>query len=439
MAAIPRGQRLAIVGTGIAGLTAAWLLRDEHAITVFEADDRIGGHGHTVDVEADGGRHAVDTGFMVYNEASYPLFTRLLRHLGVATDPTRLSFSVQIARTGLEYGSASPGALFAQRSNLMRPSFHRMLLDMARFAREAPGLLRGAGTGTAAATATATAGDAAGPGPTLGQFLAARRYSPAFIQNYIVPVGAALWSAVPRRLLDAPALPFVTFMHHHGFLIPGMRRGWRVIRGGARRYVEPLAAPFRDRVRLKTPVRRVRRRAGGVEIATDAGTERFDAVILAAHSDQSLALLADPSPDERDALGAIPFQANDVAVHNDPALLPRRRAAWSAVNYRAPEGDGGPAQVTYLMNAVHGRRTANPLCVTLNRMLAVDSDRLLRRLVHHHPVFTAAAPAAQRRLAAINGRDRTYYCGAWTGDGFQEDGVASAVAVGRLLGRDLPN
>jgi len=432
MAAIARGQRLAIVGTGIAGLTAAWLLRDEHALTVFEADDRIGGHGHTVDVEADGGRHAVDTGFVVYNEASYPLFTRLLRLLGVATDPTRLSFSVQVARTGLEYGTASPAALFAQRRNLVNPSFHRMLFDMARFAREAPALLAGAGTGTAAA------GDPAAPGPTLGEFLAARRYSRPFIENCVVPVGAALWSAAPRRLLDAPALPFVAFVRRHGFLMQAMRRGWRVVRGGARHYVEPLAAPFRERVRLRTPVRRVRRRGDGVELATDAGTERFDAVILAAHSDQSLALLADPSPAERDILGAIPYQANDVAVHDDPALLPRRRAAWSAVNYRAPEGDGGPAQVTYLMNALHGLRTANPLCVTLNRMLAVDSDRLLRRLVHHHPVFTAAAPAAQRRLAAINGRDRTYYCGAWTGDGFQEDGVAGAVTVARMLGRDLP-
>jgi len=431
MAAIPRGQRLAIVGTGIAGLTAAWLLRDQHAITVFEADDRAGGHGHTVDVEADGGRHAVDTGFMVYNEASYPLFTRLLRHLGVATDPTRLSFSVQSARTGLEYGSASFSALFAQRANILRPAFHRMLFDMTRFARETPERV-------AAATAAGTTAATGGPGPTLGQFLAARHYSRPFIDNYIVPLGAALWSAVPRRLLDAPALPFVTFVHHHGFLIPGMRPGWRVVRGGARRYVEPLAAPFRDRLRLRTPVRRVRRRADGVEIATDGGTERFDAVILATHTNQSLALLADPSPDERDSLGAIPFQANDVVVHTDPALLPRHRAAWSAVNYRAPKGDGGPAQVTYLMNAVHGLRTPNPLCVTLNRMLEVDTDRLLRRIVHHHPVFTTAAPAAQRRLAAINGRDRTYYCGAWTGDGFQEDGVASAVAVGRLLGRGLP-
>jgi len=430
MAASPRGQRLAIVGTGIAGLTAAWLLRDEHAVTVFEADERIGGHGHTVDVEADGARHAVDTGFMVFNEASYPLFTRLLRHLGVATDPTRLSFSVQSARTGLEYGSASIGALFAQRSNMMRPSFHRMLFDMARFAREAPGSAAETGAGPTAGTG--------GAGPTLGEFLAARHYSRPFIDNYIVPIGAALRSAVPRRLLDTPALPFVTFVHHHGFLIPRMRRGWRVVSGGARRYVEPLAAPFRDRVRLRTPVRRVRRRAGGVEIATDAGTERFDALILATHADQSLGLLADPSPDERDILGAIPFQANDVVVHTDPALLPRHRAAWSAVNYRAPEGDGGPAQVTYLMNVVHGLRTPSPLCVTLNRMLEVDSDRLLRRHVHHHPVFNAGAPAAQRRLAAINGRDRTYYCGAWTGDGFQEDGVASAVTVGRLLGRDLP-
>jgi len=422
MAAIARGQRLAIVGGGIAGLTAAWLLRDQHAIDVFEAADRPGGHGHSIEVEVDGVRHAVDTGFMVYNEASYPLFTRLLRHLGVATGPTRLSFSVQRARTGLEYGSASIGALFAQRSNLLSPSFHRMLFDMARFARETP------------VPAAET-----GPGPTLGDFLAARRYSRPFIDNYIVPVGAALRSAVPRRLLDAPALPFLTFVHHHGFLVPGRRRGWRFVSGGARRYVEPLVAPFADRVRPGTPVRRVRRNARGVEIATDRGTERFDAVILATHADQALALLADPSEDERAILAAIPFQANDVVVHTDPALLPRHRAAWSAVNCRAPEGDGGPAQVTYLINTLHGLRTPGPVCVTLNRMLEVDPDRLLRRLVHHHPVFSAAAPAAQRRLAAINGSNRTYYCGAWTGDGFQEDGVASAVAVGRLLGgRDLP-
>ena len=416
MAAIPRGQRLAIVGTGIAGLTAAWLLRDHHAITVFEAEDRIGGHGHTVDVETDGGRHAVDTGFMVYNEASYPLFARLLRLLGVATDPARLSFSVQVARSGLEYGSGSIGALFAERRNLLRPSFHRMLLDMARFAREAP---------------PAT-------GPTLAEFLAARRYSPAFVRDYVVPIGAALWSEVPRRVLDAPARPFVAFVQHHGFLIPGMRRRWRVVRGGARTYVAALAAPLGDRVRLRAPVRRVRRHAGGVEVATEAGTERFDAVVLGTHADQSLALLADPSPEERAILGGIPFQANDVVVHTDPALLPRRRAAWSAVNYRAPEGDGGPAQVTYLVNRLRGSARPDPLCVTLNRTLDVDPDRLLLRLVHRHPVFTAAAPAAQARLALINGAGRTYYCGAWTGDGFQEDGVASGLAVARSLGGDLP-
>jgi predicted NAD/FAD-binding protein len=370
---------------------------------------------------------------MVYNEASYPLFARLLRHLGVATDPTRLSFSVQVARTGLEYGSGSPGALFAQRRNLVRPSFHRMLVDRARFARQVPRLAEG--TTAVSATASAAAADA---GPTLAEFLAAGRYSPGFVRNCVVPIGAALWSQVPRRVLDAPALPFIAFVHRHGLLMPGMRRGWRVVRGGARAYVERMSAAFHDRVRLRTAVQRVRRHAGEVEIASGDGTERFDAVVLATHADQSLALLADPTPDERAALGAIPFQANDVTVHTDPALLPRSRAAWSAVNYRAPEGDGGPAEVTYLVSLLRGLRTPVPLCVTLNRTLDIDPDRLLLRLVHHHPVFTSATPAAQARLAGINGRNRTYYCGAWTGDGLQEDGVASAVGVARDLGGDLP-
>jgi predicted NAD/FAD-binding protein len=415
--------RIAIVGTGISGMLAAWLLHRDHEITVFEAAGYVGGHTHTVDVERGGETHSVDTGFIVYNERNYPNFTRLLAHLGVETQPSDMSFSVRSESTGLEYNGTSLDTLFAQRRNLFRPSFLRMIRDILRFNREAPGLLTGQDDTL-----------------TLGAYLAERCYSRPFVEHYIVPMGSAIWSAPPDRMLEFPARRFVEFFRNHGFLSVGDRPLWRVVRGGSRRYVEALTRPYRDRIRLKTPVARVRRFADRVELAGPGGpAETFDQVVIAAHGDQALAMLADPTPEETATLGAIRYQANDVALHTDARLLPRRPRARASWNYLIPREKGGPARVTYSMTRLQRLATTIPFCVTLNRTESVDPAAMILRLTYEHPVHDRETFAAQRKRAEIGGGNRTHYCGAYWGFGFHEDGVNSALAVGRAFGRGLPS
>lgn len=411
-------MRIAIVGGGISGLVAAHLLHREHAVSVFESEDRIGGHTHTVDVEIDGERHAVDTGFIVYNERTYPHFTRLLGELGVATRPTDMSFSVSCERSDLEWASRGLGAIFAQRRNLFRPSFRRMLRDVLRFNREAPALL-----------------ESPEEKASLGDYLQGAGYSRAFVEHYVVPMGAAIWSADPRTFLDFPAAAFVRFFHHHGLFDTRARTPWRVVRGGSRRYVEALVGGFRDRIRTRAPVTSVLRHASGVEIATRDGTrEAFDRVILATHSDQALALLADPSEAERAVLGAIRYRPNRVTLHTDASLLPRRRRAWSSWNYRIPADPGDAVAVSYHMNRLQGLRSRHEILVTLGGSDRIDPERVLARFRYDHPVFDGRAMAAQKLHARIDGARHTHYCGAYWGYGFHEDGVRSALAVCRRLG-----
>ncbi len=406
-------MKIAIVGAGIAGNVAAWHLHREHDITVFEAGAHAGGHSHTHELEQAGKRYAVDTGFIVFNDWTYPNFIRLLGQLGVASQPSAMSFSVRDEASGLEYNGTSLNTLFAQRSNLLRPSFLGMLRDILRFNREAPALL-----------------EAPGGELPLGEVLARGGYGRAFVERYIVPMGAAIWSTDPASMQRFPARFFVRFLHNHGMLSVNARPQWRVIRGGSARYVEQLTAPFRDRIRLRTPVESVRRLPGSVIVkARGRDAERFDALFLACHSDQALRLLADPSPAERAVLSAIPYQENEAVLHTDTRLLPRKRRAWAAWNYHVLREPGERVALTYNMNILQGLDAPEPYLVTLNRGDQIDPAKVIKRITYHHPQFTPAGVAAQARQAELNGPLNTYYCGAWWRHGFHEDGVVSALAA----------
>ncbi len=406
-------MKIAVIGAGIAGNVAAARLHTAHEVTVFEAAARIGGHSHTHEIEVAGRCIAVDTGFIVYNERTYPRFTALLARLGVATQESSMSFSVRDEASGLEYNGTSLNTLFAQRRNLVRPAFLGMVRDILRFHRDAPQLL-----------------DAQGPEETLGDFLAAGHYGRAFRELYVIPMGAAIWSTDPVRMLDFPARFFVRFLHNHGMLTVDDRPVWRTVVGGSARYVERLTAPFADRIRLATPVESVRRLPGGVLVKPRGHeAQRFDAVFIACHSDEALALLADPDAAEREVLGAIPYRRNEAVLHTDARLLPRIPLARAAWNYHRLADPAGPVALTYCMNTLQRLESPVPLLVTLNRSDAIDPDRVLRRMHYSHPVFTAASVAAQARHREVNGARRTYYCGAWWRNGFHEDGVVSAEAA----------
>ena len=411
-----RPLKIAIVGTGIAGNVAAWRLhRAGHELTVYEADDRIGGHTHTHRIELDGEVQQVDTGFIVFNDRTYPNFIALLDELGVASQPSSMSFSVRDDATGLEYNGTSLNGLFAQRRNLLSPGFVGMLAEIMRFHREAPALLQEEGAEL-----------------TLGAWLEARRFRGRFVSDYLVPMGAAIWSTDPALMFDFPARFFVRFLHNHGMLTVNDRPTWRVIRGGSARYVDKLVAPLRKRIRLNSPVQAIRRQPDGVLLqARGAGIERFDHVFLACHADQALRLLADPSADERAILGALPYQRNEALLHTDTALLPRRRRAWAAWNYHRLPGASAGVALTYDMNVLQGLHSRHTFCVTLNAGAHVDPKRVLRRMDYAHPLFTPAGAAAQQRHGEISGaaatHHRTHYCGAYWRYGFHEDGVVSAL------------
>lgn len=415
-------MRIAIIGSGIAGLTCAYLLSRKHEVTVFEADEWIGGHTHTVDVNWRGERHAIDTGFIVFNDWTYPNFIRLLDQLKVASRPTEMSFSVHDPLTGLEYNGHDLNTLFAQRSNLVSPEFWGMLRDILRFNRQS------------LADLDARRIDAS---TTLGSYLRAQGYGHRFIKHYIVPMGSAIWSMSPADMLDFPLQFFVRFCRNHGLLSVSQRPQWRVIEGGSRSYVAPLCQPFAERIRLNCKVRRVSRDEGGVTLISAAGPERFDTVVFACHSDQALKLLETPSLQERAVLGAIHYAENDVVLHTDSRLLPRRRRAWASWNYRLGGSDQAPAAVTYNMNILQGIQAAETFCVSLNQTALVDPAKIIARFQYAHPQYSLAASAAQADQAQLQGQQLTYYCGAYWGNGFHEDGVVSALKVAEHFGETL--
>jgi len=409
--------KLAIVGGGVSGLVAGHLLQRDHDVTLFEAGAYAGGHTNTVRV----GRHAVDTGLIVFNDRNYPSFERLLTRLGVATQPSQMSFGVSDARGEFEYASHSPNGLFATRRHLATPWFHRMLADLVRFQRDARALLA----------------DGAGD-PSLGAWLEERRYSPAFVDRLIVPQASAVWSADPRQMWTFPARFLAAFFDNHGMLGVRDRPRWRTVTGGSGRYVEALTRPWRDRIRLATPVQAIARHDDHVAVTVRGRPpERFDEVIVATHSDQALALLADATAAEHEILGAIPYAPNEAVLHTDRRLLPRRRRAWASWNYHLVDEPTGATTVTYHMNRLQSLRADRELCVTLNRTAAIDPSTIIRTIPYAHPVYTAAGERAQRRHAEISGRNRTHYCGAYWGWGFHEDGVRSALRVAERFGARL--
>jgi uncharacterized protein len=418
------GSRIAIVGAGVSGLVAAYELYRQHEITLFEAQGYAGGHTNTVRVETDASAVDVDTGFIVYNDGNYPSFERLLHTLGVATQPSTMSFSVSDALGDFEYSSASPNGLFATRRHLLTPTFHRMVGDLARFNRAARALL---------------AEPQECSRVSLGQWLEDHAFSRMFIDRLIVPQAAAVWSADPAHMWSFPARFLAEFFDHHGMLGLRGRPRWRTVTGGSHRYVEALTRPWRDRMRLNTPVRAIRRLQDRVEVTCAGGMhDEFDAVVLAVHADQALALLADPSPGEHDLLSAFPYQPNEAVLHTDAALLPRRRRAWASWNYHLLDEPPGRATVTYHMNRLQSLGCAEQYCVTLNRTEAIDPARVVRRIGYAHPVYTAAGVEAQARHAEISGVRRTFYCGAYWGWGFHEDGVVSGHRAAAQLRRAQP-
>lgn len=415
-------MRIAVVGSGIAGLASAWLLSQAHEVVLFEAADYLGGHTHTHDVSVGGRQYAVDTGFIVHNPDHYPLLTRLLQTLDVSTQPTTMSFSVHNGRSGLEYNATSLDALFCQRRNLLSPRFLGMVRDLFRFYRQAPALL-----------------DGEGPGPGLGDWLQANGYGAAFRDEHLVPMASALWSSPPRQILQFPARYLVQFMANHQMLQVSGRPQWRVVRGGSARYVDALRARWTVHERLSCPVLAVRRHGDRVSVDSAAGSEAFDQVVLACHSDQALALLADASDNEQAILGAIGYQPNEVVLHTDASVLPRLRKAWAAWNAFVPGDGDAPCTVSYCMNLLQGLDAPEPLVVTLNRSEAIDPARVLRRLAYQHPVYTPQSVAAQQRRAVIQGQNRTWFAGAYWGWGFHEDGMRSAVDVAAGLGVGWPS
>ncbi|MCB9915063.1 MAG: FAD-dependent oxidoreductase [Planctomycetes bacterium] len=411
-------MKVAVVGAGIAGLVAARELSRGQEVHVFEAADWIGGHTHTVDVDDPQlGRIPVDTGFIVFNEATYPGLCALLRELGVAWKPSDMSFSVRVDAADFEYNGTNLDGLLAQRSNALRPRFWRMVRDILRFYREAPAVLERPDDGT-----------------TLGAFLERGRYSREFVEHHLVPMGAAVWSSSRAAMWSFPLRFLVQFFHNHGFLKVDDRPQWLVVAGGSRAYVEPLVAPFRERVHARTPVARVERGAEGVRLVTAAGEAAwFDRVVLATHADTSLRLLADATPLEREVLGAFRFQRNEVLLHTDARLMPRRRRAWASWNYHVTDPPSELPTVTYWMNRLQSIPSSTDYLVTLNRAADVDPARVLGRWVYHHPIFDQAAVAAQRRHAEVDGRDRVHFCGAYWRWGFHEDGLWSAQVAARRV------
>jgi len=414
-------MRIAIIGAGVSGLVSAYLLCRDHDIAVYEANDYAGGHTNTVDVDADGSSFPVDTGFIVFNEKTYPNFVSLLKRLGVTWQPSKMSFSVHCERTGLEYSPTSFNSLFAQRRNLFRPVFLKMLQEIFRFRKASEALIASHDDLT-----------------TLADYLKKNRYSKGFVDHFIIPMGSAIWSADPALFEEFPARYFAAFFHNHGFLQVRDKPQWLVIRGGSRQYVVKLIEPFKDKIRTNCPVTSVSRKNGRVEVRDGTGgVDTFDRCILAAHSDQALSMLSDPTEAERKILGAIPYQKNRTVLHTDPSLLPSNRSCRAAWNSVIPRTARQAVALTYSMNILQNLRAPVEFCVTLNHVDAIDPNRIIREITYHHPVYTPHGLAARQKLHEINGKNNTFYCGAYWGYGFHEDGVKSALAVCEAFGKRL--
>jgi len=418
-------RRVAVIGSGISGLAAAHALASQARVTLFEAGRHFGGHSHTVDLRLEGVAHGVDTGFLVFNHRTYPQLVALFQRLGVETAPSDMSFSVQVPHQGLEWSGSDLNAVFAQRRNLLRPRFLGMLAQILRFNKLCTGI--------------AEAGEEAAMAEPIADFLDRHRFGSAFRDWYLLPMLGCIWSCPTDQMLRFPVGTMIRFCHNHGLIQVNDRPQWHTVVGGSRQYVRKMLQVIPD-ARLHTPVRAVRRSAAGATVATEAGSEHFDEVVLACHSDQSLALLADASEAERQLLGVIRYQPNRAVLHTDTALLPRRRLAWAAWNYeRAADASQEQSRVClhYLINKLQPLPWRTPVVVSLNPVRPIAAERVIGEFEYSHPVFDTAAVAAQRRLHQIQGVAHTWFCGAWTRYGFHEDGLMSGNAVAAALGERL--
>lgn len=419
------GRKIAVIGSGAAALAAAWSLSRHHDVTIFEKNAHLGGHANTVDVtEPNGAKVAVDTGFIVYNQRTYPNLIRMFDHLAVSTRATDMSFGVSLDDGAMEYSGENLRGLFGQPVNLVRPRFLRMVADILRFYRNAPELLA-----------------QAEPGPSLGAYLKAHDYGEAFVNDHLLPMAAAIWSAPAAAMLDFPAISFVRFCSNHGLLQLADRPQWRTVIGGSREYVRRLTADTAHTARLNTAVLAIERGAGGAEIITAGGhRQTFDEVVIGSHADEALALLARPSADERAVLGAFGYQENLAVLHGDAALMPKRRKLWASWNYMGRTGSDGARRlcVGYWMNRLQSLTTERALFVTLNPIAPPRPELVHAQFVYHHPMFDAGAMAAQRRLGAIQGLDRVWFCGSYFGYGFHEDAFSSGLAAAAAMGSSAP-
>ncbi len=413
--------RLAIIGGGVSGNVCAHLLHTDHDITVFTADTHNGGHTHTHTIEFEGRQINVDTGFMVYNERTYPLLVKLLNQLGIKSQKSDMSFSVCCEQSNLEYSGSSLNGLFAQRSNLVCPAFYGMLRDIMRFNREAPLALE--------------LGD---DEITLKNYLERNRYGDYFIQNYLVPLGASIWSAPADRFLGFPLTFLIAFLQNRGLLQVRDRPQWYTICNGAKSYIEVMTEPFKKSIRTNCPIDRVDRLPNGVQLHTQNGTSiEFDRVIFATHADTTLRLLSNPSKEEMEILGQFEYQHNDTVLHTDQSWMPKKRRAWASWNYHVSHRQGAPVSVTYDVNRLQKIGCSTPLCVTLNPTRPIANEFVIERINYRHPVFTVGTLSTQKRRNEINGKNQSFFCGAYWGFGFHEDGVRSALDVAKLFGKAL--
>ncbi len=415
-------MRVGIIGGGVSGLVAAYLLNQEHEVELLEANPCVGGHTNTETLDFAGGPYRINTGFIVFNQENYPNFVKLMQRLDVPFEKTSMSFSVSCKRTGLEYGFATWDAIFAQRRNVVSLSFWRMLLEIRCFQRQFDRLLE----------------DPASRTTTLGEYLRKKGYSRCFIDQFIIPFGAAIWSAAPDAFGEFPLYTFVAFFKNHGFLSDASLLQWYTLTGGSDQYLKPIMAPYRDRVFTNTRVVGVTRSTAGVAVAVEDGSVRqYDEVVLAVHSDQALEMLTQPTDAEREILGAMPYQPSDVVLHTDTSVLPEHRQTWSSWNYCVPKEPSARCTVTYSMNILQNLKADTEFLVTLNQNSMIDTGKMIQSYKYAHPVYTRDGVAAQRRYTEISGVDRVHYAGAYWGYGFHEDGVNSALAACRPFGATL--
>jgi predicted NAD/FAD-binding protein len=413
-------MKIAIIGGGISGLTASYLLYKDFDITLFEANDYIGGHTHTVPVNRDHGSYMVDTGFIVFNKKTYPNFCNIINNLGVEYQPTQMTFSVKCLRTGIEYNAHSLNTFFAQRKNLFVPSHYKMILDIFRFRSEFDRLL-----------------DHDLDAEPLVPYLEKNNYSRSFIDLFILPITSSLWSAAPEQAKGFPLGTLVRFFKNHGFLDIKNPFQWLVVKGGSKQYVDKMLPLFGNKTRVSCPVTSIKRHEKHVEIMHKEGVEQFDQVIMATHSDQALKLLEEPTESEREILGAIGYQANNVTLHTDTRVLPDNKKIWASWNYLIGKNQWDSSSLTYDMKILQSIRSPEEFLVSLNQQDAIDPAKIIDDFAYHHPIYSPRVPAAQKRHPEISGVNRTHYCGAYWGYGFHEDGVKSALEVCRFFGKRL--